>query len=72
MEAPEGITIKCGPSSITLSPKDLAVASVKVGVAGGTTSTLALDAAGAQMVGNKAVVEGKATAQMSAPIVKVN
>jgi hypothetical protein len=48
------------------------VASVKVGVAGGTTSTLDLDATSAQMVGNKAVIEGKATAQMSAPIVKVN
>jgi type VI secretion system secreted protein VgrG len=72
MEAPEGITIKCGSSSITLSPQELAVASVKVGVAGGTTSTLALDAAGAEMVGNKAVIEGKATAQMSAPVVKVN
>jgi hypothetical protein len=72
MEAPEGITITCGSSSMTLSPKDLAIASVKVGVAGGTTSTLALDAAGAEMVGNKAVIEGKATAQMSAPVVKVN
>lgn len=72
MEAPEGITIKCGPSSITLSPKDLAVASVKVAVAGGTTSTLDLDATGAQMAGAKAVIEGKALAQMSAPVVKVN
>ncbi len=72
MEAPEGITIKCGPSSITLSPTDLAVASVKVGVAGGTTSTLDLDATGAQLAGNKAVIEGKASAQMSAPVVKVN
>jgi type VI secretion system secreted protein VgrG len=72
MEAPEGITIKCGSSSMTLSPKDLAVASTKVGVAGGSTSTLDLDATGAQMAGNKAVIEGKASAQVSAPIVKVN
>jgi type VI secretion system secreted protein VgrG len=72
MEAPDGITIKCGSSSITLTPSDVSVSGVKVAVDGSGAGKLDLDATGAQMSGPKALVAGRAMAQVSAPIVKVN
>jgi type VI secretion system VgrG family protein len=59
-------------NEIHLTPKDLSVSATKVAVDGSGAGKLDLDATGAQMSGPKAMVEGKATAQVSAPIVKVN
>jgi type VI secretion system secreted protein VgrG len=72
LSAPESITIECGGSSITLTPNHLAISATKVGVDGSGAGKLDLDATGAQMSGPKAMVQGNTTAQVSAPIVKVN
>jgi type VI secretion system secreted protein VgrG len=74
MEAPEGITITCGGTSITLTPKDCTVKADTLNLDGGTGGgRLALDAAGASLSGKtKTSLASKATLEITGSIVKIN
>ncbi len=74
LEAPESLTIKCGETSITLTPQDCTTKGTTVNMDGGNGGgRVALDAVGATMTGKtKASVGSNATTEISGSVVRIN
>lgn len=74
LEAPESLTIKCGSTSITLTPQDCSAKGATVNLDGGNGGgRVALDAVGATMTGKaKASVGSNAATEISGSVVRIN
>ena len=74
LEAPESLTIKCGNTSITLTPQDCTTKGATINLDGGNGGgRVALDAVGATVTGKtKASVGSNATTEISGSVVRIN